>query len=1476
MDKYTRINKIGEGSFGKAILVKAKEDGKQYVIKEIGISRMSSKEREESRKEVAVLGNMSHPNIVGYRESFEESGCLYIVMDYCEGGDLFRRINAQKGVLFPEDQILDWFVQICLALKHVHDRKILHRDIKSQNIFLTRDGTVQLGDFGIARVLNSTVELARTCIGTPYYLSPEICENKPYNNKSDIWALGCVLYEMCTLKHAFEAGNMKNLVLKIIRGSYPPVPAVYSPDLRSLVGLLFKRNPRERPSVSAVLHKPFLSRRIHRHLSPQLIAQEFSHAVLQQLEPSSQPQGKPAKRAAAGPTSVAPAQKITKPAAKYGVPLTIRKQPARHRPAALLPPQRTRVEEKRRKLEENARKKRMELEKDRKQKEQAFLLKAGQMKRFEREKLNRINRAREQGWRHVLSSSGGGASPERKLSGGGGGVGALPVPDQSRAQPEKHPTPEHSPKLQPKDEARVSLENLRRGVPAAAGPVMFNGPSHLPNNGPSHLPNHDAVKRELRRLELVTRLANASRQRGKAAAERAWQVEEFWQRKKEAMLNKARAEGQLEYLARLRQIRLQNFNERQQIKARLRGEKYDSDGSDSQESCEEAQLRRKKIEALKAQAQTRAAVLKEQLEQKRREAYERENRAWEEHLVSRGVKVAPSAGPGPSLPDPGAPNPAVSKPASPAISLTAALKDVGAEVTSPQKKVDNPREQGGAALQSEKREILRRLNRKVSSSAAGEDEEERGEEQPAPPCPGGPDDGSPARADGNQQEAAVPHQPQEETSGDPSLPAAQAGAQLGPLEERRPTGERRRWEAGEPPQFSVAQQTLGETILGTAEGTSGDVIRLEVGQGEAPRKAWGRSPDTQVLRVLREAELQPLTLQLANTSIHGDTIAAESLTSTAQCQRGVEKSGTHELQTLEPASKSRDVEPQTRRTEPKTQEVESQKQGSEPKSQPPEQKTPEPETKTHDLETKVVEAKPRTDRIDPEANVLQPEPQSRKPDPQTQHLEPQTQKLDPQTQQPEAQTQKPDPQTLQPKSQAQQPNPPAQQPEPQIQPPELQTQKPKPSIQQPEPQVWEPDPQTQPPDPQTQQPNPQTLRPDSQTQQPDSRTLRPEPQTLKPVLQSQQGELKSQDPEPKSQETSKVALTSAPPLNERDTEELLDLDVEVLEEGLRPAPSPPATVLRAWDAEQPGPQEGAVAPPEARAGEETAEKPPQDPTDDDALFLRLCSPARRRALALALLGAQSSQSSQEDSSQASRSRSVSPVRQKNSLLIGLSTGQFDANNPQMLRTCSLPDLGRLFRSGGGGSGGEEVEPGEEAQPPLELEDLEEPSAEEQEDNVYEEADEDLKELRASMERLLQEPSEEEEEEDDGADEEPVGAADPVANGLEEGQSSGSELNEEWQSDGSEVEEECESEYQDSIYSRLEELRFGLEQEMGFENFIQAYNKIKAMHEDEDENIDLASSLVQDILGSEHQHLYPKILHLVMADGVYQEDNDEEE
>lgn len=267
MDGYKIIRKLGTGSYGCAHLALHIPTDAKCVIKEIKISHMSSKELEEARREVEVLSSLSHPYIIHFRDSFEHDGRLLIVMDYCGGGDLHTLISNRKGVLFPEDRVLDWFVQLCLAIKYIHDRRILHRDIKSQNVFLTDDGKVRLGDFGIAKIMSSTSDLARTCIGTPYYLSPEMCENKPYNNKSDIWALGCVLYEMITLNHAFEANNMKGLILKIIKGSYQPIPARYSRDLRLLLNQIFQREPRDRPSISVILRKNFVLKRVPRFIT---------------------------------------------------------------------------------------------------------------------------------------------------------------------------------------------------------------------------------------------------------------------------------------------------------------------------------------------------------------------------------------------------------------------------------------------------------------------------------------------------------------------------------------------------------------------------------------------------------------------------------------------------------------------------------------------------------------------------------------------------------------------------------------------------------------------------------------------------------------------------------------------------------------------------------------------------------------------------------------------------------------------------------------------------------------------------------------------------------------------------------------------------------------------------------------------------------------------------------------------------------
>ena len=153
-----------------------------------------------------MLQSLAHANVVRYHDSFVEKDYICIVMDYCERGDFQRRVKKAKdgNKCFPQAQILDWFVQLALGLQHIHDNKVLHRDLKTQNVLITRDNYVKIGDFGISKQLENTVQLANTSLGTPFYLSPEICLGHAYDYKSDSWMLGCVLYEMCTLKRPFE------------------------------------------------------------------------------------------------------------------------------------------------------------------------------------------------------------------------------------------------------------------------------------------------------------------------------------------------------------------------------------------------------------------------------------------------------------------------------------------------------------------------------------------------------------------------------------------------------------------------------------------------------------------------------------------------------------------------------------------------------------------------------------------------------------------------------------------------------------------------------------------------------------------------------------------------------------------------------------------------------------------------------------------------------------------------------------------------------------------------------------------------------------------------------------------------------------------------------------------------------------------------------------------------------------------------
>ena len=201
-------------------------------------------------------------------------------MDFADGGDMHTKIKERNGRLFDENQLIDWFVQVCLALKHVHDRKIIHRDLKAQNIFLTKTGRIKLGDFGIAKVLNSTMENAKTMVGTPYYLSPEIVEGRPYSFKSDIWSLGVLFYEMCSLKPPFDASSLHFLALKIVRGVYNPLPRQLSQSIRSLIAKLLKTDQNRRPTIHEILKEPIIRNRIKNFLSEKQRQQEFSHTII--------------------------------------------------------------------------------------------------------------------------------------------------------------------------------------------------------------------------------------------------------------------------------------------------------------------------------------------------------------------------------------------------------------------------------------------------------------------------------------------------------------------------------------------------------------------------------------------------------------------------------------------------------------------------------------------------------------------------------------------------------------------------------------------------------------------------------------------------------------------------------------------------------------------------------------------------------------------------------------------------------------------------------------------------------------------------------------------------------------------------------------------------------------------------------------------------------------------------------------------
>ena len=300
-EQFQIIKKLGEGTNGQVFLIKSKKTQNEYALKAIITKNLPKPLIKKIKEEVNNLKKLDHPNIISFKcafESNEKTELLNIITEYADNGDLEIKLNEnhKKNIYFNENQLLDWLIQSCLAINYLHNNSIIHRDIKPSNIFLMKNNTIKLGDFGVSKNISS-LRRTKTVIGTPLYLAPELIQNQEYSFEVDIWSLGVTFCHMMTLEFPFEGRkteklyenilqkNMNKKILNKENNNYNEnILKNYSKDFINLIDELMSINPKDRPTAKQILEKNIINERMKSFLKENNFDLSLAESSIQNYE----------------------------------------------------------------------------------------------------------------------------------------------------------------------------------------------------------------------------------------------------------------------------------------------------------------------------------------------------------------------------------------------------------------------------------------------------------------------------------------------------------------------------------------------------------------------------------------------------------------------------------------------------------------------------------------------------------------------------------------------------------------------------------------------------------------------------------------------------------------------------------------------------------------------------------------------------------------------------------------------------------------------------------------------------------------------------------------------------------------------------------------------------------------------------------------------------------------------------------------